>query len=236
MGQSYQQRLTPDTSPPPSAVMIVPAVPARAFGRENCCLRGARQIAKSGRKAASLSSAQAACSDDAQGCPSPQRRARMPRTRKRRPGAPLSPDPHSSHRQRCDLTILITQQHAAVGEGKTSPRQNVLGGGRRDYRRVTESFGSDLVFRQTSPSPVEFPEWRLHDLRRTATTGMASLNFPPHVVDKVLNHVSGTIRGVAAVYNRFEYLGERRAALQAWGEHIQNIVMPQPSNISIVGR
>ena len=61
------------------------------------------------------------------------------------------------------------------------------------------------------------PNWTLHDLRRTAATGMARLNFPPHVVDKVLNHVSGTIRGVAAVYNRFEYLEERRAALEAWG-------------------
>ena len=61
------------------------------------------------------------------------------------------------------------------------------------------------------------PGWRLHDLRRNAATGKAGLGFPPHVVDKVLNHVSGTIRGVAAVYNRFEYLDERRAALEAWG-------------------
>ncbi len=56
------------------------------------------------------------------------------------------------------------------------------------------------------------PHWILHDLRRTAATGMARLNIPPHVFDKVLNHVSGTIRGVAAVYNRFEYLDERRAS------------------------
>jgi integrase len=41
------------------------------------------------------------------------------------------------------------------------------------------------------------PGWILHDLRRTVATGMARLNFPPHVVDKVLNHASGTIRGVA---------------------------------------
>jgi hypothetical protein len=59
------------------------------------------------------------------------------------------------------------------------------------------------------------PHWILHDLRRTAATGMARLNIPPHVVDKVLNHVSGTIRGVAAIYNRFEYREERRAALEA---------------------
>ena len=43
-------------------------------------------------------------------------------------------------------------------------------------------------------------DWVLHDLRRTATTGMAKLNIAPHVVDKILNHVSRTIRGVAAVY------------------------------------
>jgi integrase len=75
------------------------------------------------------------------------------------------------------------------------------------------------------------PHWTLHDLRRTAATGMARLNFPPHVVDKVLNHVSGTIRGVAAVYNRFEYLEERRAALEAWGRYVTNLVATRPTNV-----
>src|SRR5438067_8662794 len=76
------------------------------------------------------------------------------------------------------------------------------------------------------------PEWTLHDLRRTAATGMARLNFPPHVVDKVLNHVSGTIRGVAAVYNRFEYLEDRRAALEAWARYVGNLVAPaRPPNV-----
>jgi integrase len=75
------------------------------------------------------------------------------------------------------------------------------------------------------------PHWILHDLRRTAATGMARLNIPPHVVDKVLNHVSGTIRGVAAVYNRFEYLDERRAALDAWGRHVSNLVSPAAANV-----
>ena len=56
---------------------------------------------------------------------------------------------------------------------------------------------------KSKPLPTEIPNWTLHDLRRTATTGMARLNFPPHVVDKILNHSSGTIRGVAAIYNRF---------------------------------
>jgi integrase len=75
------------------------------------------------------------------------------------------------------------------------------------------------------------PNWTLHDLRRTAATGMAKLNFPPHVVDKVLNHTSGTIRGVAAIYNRFAYLDERRAALEAWGRYVENLTAPAPANV-----
>lgn len=84
--------------------------------------------------------------------------------------------------------------------------------------------------------PVEIPDWRLHDLRRTAATGMARLNFSPHVVDKVLNHVSGTIRGVAAVYNRFAYLEERRAALEAWGRYVEQLAMPTPDNVVALRR
>jgi integrase len=75
------------------------------------------------------------------------------------------------------------------------------------------------------------PEWTFHDLRRTAATGMAKLGFPPHVVDKVLNHSTGTIRGVAAVYNRFLYLDERHAALEAWGRYVDNLVTPAPANV-----
>jgi hypothetical protein len=64
---------------------------------------------------------------------------------------------------------------------------------------------------------------------------MAQLNFPPHVVDKVLNHISGTIRGVAAIYYRFEYLEERRAALQTWSQHVTELVAGRPANIGALG-
>jgi integrase len=71
--------------------------------------------------------------------------------------------------------------------------------------------------------------WILHDLRRTATTGMAALKIPPHVVDRILNHTSGTIRGVAAVYNRHQYGDERRDALAAWGRSVEAIVSSAPA-------
>ena len=67
-------------------------------------------------------------------------------------------------------------------------------------------------------------DWTLHDLRRTVTTGMAGLGVAPHVADRVLNHQSGTISGVAAVYNRFAYLEERKEALEAWGRWLAGLV------------
>jgi len=59
--------------------------------------------------------------------------------------------------------------------------------------------------------------WRLHDLRRTIVSGMARLGVPPHVADKILNHQAGTISGVAAVYQRHDFLAERKEALDRWG-------------------
>jgi integrase len=73
--------------------------------------------------------------------------------------------------------------------------------------------------------------WILHDLRRTAATGMAKLNIAPHVTDRVLGHVSGTIRGVAAVYNRHAYIDERKAAVETWARHVENLVRPAPENV-----
>ncbi len=63
-------------------------------------------------------------------------------------------------------------------------------------------------------------DWRLHDIRRTVATGMARLKISPHVVEKVLNHSSGTFAGVAGVYNRFGYLDEMREALEVWDRHL----------------
>ncbi len=68
------------------------------------------------------------------------------------------------------------------------------------------------------------PEWRLHDLRRTAATGMARLGVAPHVIERILNHTTGILGGVAGIYNRFQYLPEMRAALELWAEHIAKVV------------
>lgn len=83
-----------------------------------------------------------------------------------------------------------------------------------------------------------FKDWRLHDLRRTAATGMAALAFPPHVVERVLNHISGAQSGLVGVYQRHEYRQERKAAMTAWGGHVAALVAnrPVPSNVRAISR
>lgn len=80
-------------------------------------------------------------------------------------------------------------------------------------------------------------EWRLHDLRRTAATRMADLGVAPHVIEAILNHVSGHKSGVAGIYNRSTYAAEKRAALALWANHVQVIVaQAEGSNVTPLRR
>jgi integrase len=64
------------------------------------------------------------------------------------------------------------------------------------------------------------PAWRLHDLRRTVATRLGDIGILPHVVETVLNHISGHRAGVAGIYNRATYAIEKREALRRWAEHL----------------
>lgn len=97
--------------------------------------------------------------------------------------------------------------------------------------------GSDFVFTTTGTTPVSgfgrakdriddaigTSDWWVHDLRRTAASGMARIGISPHIIEKVLNHKSGIISGVAAVYNRYSYAEEKREALEQWAKTISEI-------------
>jgi integrase len=78
-----------------------------------------------------------------------------------------------------------------------------------------------LAARQASDENATLlPDWTFHDLRRTATTGMARLDIAPHVADAILNHKDGTISGVAAIYNQYDYLKDSQLALKKWEKHV----------------
>jgi integrase len=66
--------------------------------------------------------------------------------------------------------------------------------------------------------------WRLHDLRRTFASGCARLGVQLPVVEKLLNHTSGSFRGVAGVYQRFDFASEQRAAVETWARHVEALV------------
>ena len=74
--------------------------------------------------------------------------------------------------------------------------------------------------------------WTLHDLRRTFATNLAALGTPIHVTEKLLNHISGTVSGVAAIYNRHAYLDEMRAAIDAWEKRLSFILAQHNSDDS----
>jgi integrase len=73
--------------------------------------------------------------------------------------------------------------------------------------------------------------WRLHDLRRTVATRMNELGVLPHVVEAILNHISGHKAGVAGVYNRASYAAEKRQALDLWAEHVLALAEGKAANV-----
>jgi integrase len=67
-------------------------------------------------------------------------------------------------------------------------------------------------------------DWTIHDLRRTFSTLHGEIGTPPHVVERLINHVTGTVSGVAAVYNRYQYLPEMREAMAKYERLIDDIL------------
>ena len=77
--------------------------------------------------------------------------------------------------------------------------------------------------RGDDPADVEIDRWTIHDLRRTMATGMARLEIPPHVIEACLNHSSGSVSGIAKIYNRHNYADAKCKAFDAWaGQAIRN--------------
>ena len=75
------------------------------------------------------------------------------------------------------------------------------------------------------------PEFRLHDLRRTAATGMAALGVALPVIEKTLNHVSGSFAGIVSVYQKHEYASEKAEALEKWAVHLNSLVSDRKTRV-----
>ena len=78
---------------------------------------------------------------------------------------------------------------------------------------------------------LKIPPWTIHDIRRSAATGMAEIGIQPHIIEAVLNHVSGHKGGVAGIYNRAAYEADKATALMRWAEHVAAIIEDRDSNV-----
>jgi integrase len=76
--------------------------------------------------------------------------------------------------------------------------------------------------------PADMPHWQLHDIRRTVSSGMARLGIALPVIEKALNHASGSFAGIVGVYQRHSFAEEKRRALEAWGNYVTALVSDRP--------
>ena len=105
-----------------------------------------------------------------------------------------------------------------------------------DGKRVVNNW-DEVKHRISAKAGITASSWRLHDLRRTCASGMQKLGISVPVVEKALNHVSGTFRGIVGVYQQHDYADEIRIALQKWADRVKEIVGGEPGKVfSLHGR
>ena len=119
------------------------------------------------------------------------------------------------------------------------PREHVFSS---SHRKASTPFGDHgglkeeldrliLEARQKQDPKAKPPApWTLHDLRRTGRTGLSRLRVPSHIGERVTAHLPG---GIQAVYDQWEYLDEKRQALEQWSSYVMSLINPAPKVTSI---
>jgi integrase len=133
-------------------------------------------------------------------------------------------------------TVPLSSQAWAIIKGaKNGAADHVL-----STTGVTAIGGFSKAKRQLDKLVSFRKPWTYHDLRRSVVTHLADdLAVAPHIVEAIVNHISGHKAGVAGVYNRATYAAEKREALERWADHIETIVAkakPSPSSKVVRGK
>ena len=118
---------------------------------------------------------------------------------------------HGKHR---DLVFSTTGRTAVSGYAKWKARIDAA---------MLEVARKDATERDEDPADVKLEPWTFHDLRRTVASGMARLGVGLPVIERCLNHVSGSFGGVAGIYQRYSFAEEMKAALETWGAHVEAV-------------
>jgi integrase len=138
-------------------------------------------------------------------------------------GLIVFPPERTKNRRQHELPLSPEIRAILRAQPRRNDRDLIFGYGKGGFSGWSDCKARlDEALQSGKRKPV--PEWRLHDLRRTAATGMAELGVQPHVIEAVLNHVSGHKAGVAGIYNRARYADEMRQALEFWAAHVEALI------------
>jgi integrase len=127
--------------------------------------------------------------------------------------------------------VAVLRSLPRVGQHVFTTRADRPISGYSKIKAAIEDKLTELAKEAAGPDDDEAPamaDWRFHDLRRSAATGMARLGVPTSTISRVLNHKEG---GVTKIYNRYSYLGEKREAMDRWARKVQSLVSPAPDNV-----
>jgi integrase len=133
------------------------------------------------------------------------------------------PGTRTKNRRALALTLPTIAIDLLQSVPRRDDRNNVFGGGFDGFNAwsySTIALNNRIAVAEGQP----LAPWTLHDLRRSMATHAAELGVQPHIVEAILNHVSGHKRGVAGIYNRARYDREIASALALWAEHVSAVV------------
>jgi integrase len=123
----------------------------------------------------------------------------------------------------CPFVFSTTGETAVDGYSRAKERLN---------DKIIELMRDDAERTGGDPAGVQpLPHWTFHDLRRTAASHMARLGIALPVIEKILAHTSGSFGGIVGVYQRYEFVAEKRAAIKAWGEWLTGLTADAPANV-----
>jgi integrase len=147
--------------------------------------------------------------------------------------------PAARSKNRREHEVPLSRQALALIEGRPGPflfgrdgRTPFSGYSRAKERldatiarqRAEERLGRKLRKDEAPEADDHLAPWTLHDIRRSVVTHMAELGIDPHVIEAVINHVSGHKGGIAGVYNKATYRPQKTAALASWADWLESVV------------
>jgi integrase len=125
--------------------------------------------------------------------------------------------------QALDVLATLPRLGASNGFAFTTTVRTPVSGYGRFKEQIDRAIAADVG--------ESLPHWTFHDLRRTCATGLARLGIALPVIERTLNHVSGSFAGIVGTYQKHSYSDEKRAALTAWGAFIERLMSEPGANV-----